>query len=204
MSENNPQLRPKASLITDPAGFTTANVTEINPGEGALDVNVVGGGGTGGGPVTITGPGGVNTAIVTAEGALDVAPSAPLVQNVVQTTGVLANGSSATLDVPMPLAGPLQFLWVTVSAFSRIEAYDTAAHRTADAARPYATPPGPSVAGIISDAVLLSALSLRYTDTFGENGDSPLGDTIYFTVTNLSGAPAAITFNISYTNSLTS
>ena len=201
MSDANPQLRPKAALITDPNGVTTANVTEINPGEGALDVNVVAGG-SGGGPVTITGPGGVNTAIVTDTGALDVALTAPLVQNVVQTTGVLVNGSSATLDVPMPLAGPLQLLWVTVSAFSRIEAYDTSAHRAADAARPYATPPGPSVAGIISDAVLLSTLSLRYTDTFGENGDSPLGDTLYFTVTNLSGGPAAITFNISYTNSL--
>ena len=43
MSQANPQLRPKAALITDPLGVITANVTEINPGEGALDVNIAAG-----------------------------------------------------------------------------------------------------------------------------------------------------------------
>jgi hypothetical protein len=200
MSQANPQLRPKAALITDPLGVITANVTEINPGEGALDVNIVGGS-SGSGSVEITGPGGVNTAIVTADGSLDVVNTAPLVENVILTTGSLANGASAALTAQIP--GPFQMLWAAVSAYCRVEAYSTAAVQAADAARPVTQVPTPANAsGVISDGLLLATLALGYENTFGLNGDTPASNTIYFTITNLSGTAAAITVNIAYTNSL--
>jgi hypothetical protein len=101
------------------------------------------------------------------------------------------------------MLGPFQMLWAAVSAYCRVEAYSTAAVQAADAARPVTQVPTPANAsGVISDGLLLATLALGYENTFGLNGDTPASNTIYFTITNLSGTAAAITVNIAYTNSL--
>jgi hypothetical protein len=210
MSENNPQLRPKAALITDANGFNTANVTEISPNVGALDVNLVGG--SAGNPAA--GPTGqpvpaeadyvgyndngtlVGVSLTSPLPVMDI----PIVQNVIVTTGVLANNASVETTAQIP--GPFQLLWITASAFCRVRAYSTAAAQAADLSRPSSQTPTPATStGIISDAVLTSSLALGYLDTYGLNGDTPASNTIYLTITNLSGAPAAISINVAYTDS---
>ena len=193
MSDANPQLRPKSTLITDAGGVFTANVTPA----GQLEVTASAGSSS----VMITGPGGTNTAIVTAAGALDVAVIPPVVQNVLVTTAALANNASAEVTVQIP--GPFQLLWITVSAFCRVRLYSTAAVQAADLSRPSTQTPTPATAtGIISDAVLTTSLALGYLGTFGENGDAPATNTIYTTVTNLSGSLTTISINVAYTNTL--
>ena len=124
----------------------------------------------------------------------------PIVQNVIVTTGVLANNASVETTAQIP--GPFQLLWITVSAFCRVRAYSTAAAQAADLSRPSSQTPTPATStGIISDAVLTSSLALGYLDTYGLNGDTPASNTIYLTITNLSGAPAAISINVAYTDS---
>ena len=210
MSQENPQLRPKAALITDPGGFIAANVTEINPNEGALDVNVVAGAagnaaaGPTGSPVPLDADyigyndNGtlVGVSLTNPLPVMDI----PIVSNVIVTTGVLANNASEEDTAQIP--GPFQLLWITVSAFCRVRAYATAAERAADLGRPSSQTPTPATStGVISDVVLTSSLALGYVDTYGLNGDTPTSNAIYLTITNLSGSPAAISVNIAYTDS---
>lgn len=113
------------------------------------------------------------------------------------TTASLANGASEQGSATVAKATLL--LRITGSAKCRVRLYSTAAYRAADIARAAGTDPV-GEHGIMTDILFpdgnltwdLSPLALL------TNGDTTATTSIYYTITNLSGATAAITVTLTH------
>jgi hypothetical protein len=115
--------------------------------------------------------------------------------NVDVTTASIADNASATGTVT--LGKSFELFKVTVDRDCRVRLYQTSADRTADAARAIGTDPD-SAAGVICDLVFDGFTEIVTSPRIsGNNQDSPVTDTIYYSITNLSGATStvAVTFN---------
>lgn len=130
------------------------------------------------------------------EGAIQV-QALPFDGVVSGTTGVVASGAGADLDVT--LGATFEVLSLTTNAPARVRIYDTAAHRAADASRAIgATPAG---AGLIAEAVTAAGqLTVTFNpDADGANGDTPQANTAYLRVDNEDATAEAITVAITRT-----
>ena len=116
-----------------------------------------------------------------------------------KTTASLANNAVETGS--MTLVKSFLVLEVAVSAYARVSLYATLAAATADASRPFTTPP---TAGAQTELILDVQLDSTYGSTSlvmspiapGANMDVSPADTIYYNITNLSGSSAAITVTL--------
>lgn len=115
-----------------------------------------------------------------------------------KTTASLTNGQTETGS--MTLAKTLALLGATTTKDCRIQLYETAAYRDADAARLIGINPEPgTLNGIIADLVLTSAVGTWdfSPPLLGANRDVTPGDVIYYRITNL-GTTGAITVTVTY------
>ncbi len=114
------------------------------------------------------------------------------------TTASLTNGQSQTGT--LALAKTLALLGASTNGDVRVQLYETAAYRTADAGRAVGTNPTPGTQnGIVADFVLTSALGTWdfSPPLLGTNRDVTPTDTIYYRVTNL-GTTRTITIGLTY------
>lgn len=111
------------------------------------------------------------------------------------TTSSLVNNADTTGTVSLAKVATL--LEITVDRNARIRFYQTAAARTADAARVFGAGPYPE--GLIFDVLLDGTTGLDYSFTppvICVNGDSPRVSDIYWTIQNLSGATHTVSVDI--------
>jgi len=117
------------------------------------------------------------------------------------TTSSLANNDTETDSIAM--AKTFQLLIVQVSNYARVRLYSTLAARTADAGRGVGLPvPWGSMSGVIADISMTPALGIltwmMSPAALGFNDDSPVTQTIYAAITNLSGSPTTIMVTLTY------
>ena len=105
---------------------------------------------------------------------------------VTQTTASLANTAVENSTVTLAKTGHL--LYLIADRACRVVLYATAAARTADAGRGIGTPPTPGT-GVLCEFVFPSAETI-YTGQMIDyyNGDGSPSSSIYYAITNLSGA----------------
>jgi hypothetical protein len=99
-----------------------------------------------------------------------------------------------TEDGEVALGQSFELYKVVVDRHCRVRLYQTAAARTADAARPIGTDPE-TAAGVIADLVFtaLSGLTIICQPRIpGENHDGPVTSTIYYAITNMSGGTQTV------------
>jgi hypothetical protein len=124
----------------------------------------------------------------------------PQSTTVAVTTASLAAG--AIENDALTMAKMFTVYQVVVSGPARVRLYSTSAARTADASRSNQVPPTPGTQhGIIADLYLDTADKYTWTCSPaipGFNNDGTQATTIYAAITNLSGAPAAITATLYY------
>lgn len=116
---------------------------------------------------------------------------APQRQTTVKITGSLAN--EATENTTVTLAKTACVLYVTADRACRLRVYSTAAHRTADAARPVGADADEHspVLEFVFDATLLR---IDASDGINvHNSESSYSDALPVAIQNLSGATAAVT-----------
>lgn len=109
------------------------------------------------------------------------------------TTASLAN--NATENGTVTLGKSFELYKVVVDKHCRVRLYQTAADRTADAARPIGTAPDAGeglITELIFDAIVGNTIRLA-PRAAGENQDTPVVDTIYYAITNMSGGTATVT-----------
>lgn len=109
------------------------------------------------------------------------------------TTASLANLASGTGS--FALAKAFKIISIGVDNKARVQLYNTSASRTADAARAELLPP--TTTGVIVDVTVDNASTWALTpEPIGSNGDVSVTNTIYYQVTNESGATNTITVTI--------
>lgn len=122
--------------------------------------------------------------------AIAAMPSRATVQ--AQTLG-MALDAEQTYDVVMPKGYRLLKLEGSLNA--RVQAYTTAAARTADDARPASTPPSGTSHGVILDAEISAAEPIHFTPAIdGWNGDTPAAEVAYVRVTALAAGDSTVVF----------
>lgn len=122
-------------------------------------------------------------------------------QETVVTTASLAN--NATEDDVVALGKSFELFKVEADRHCRVRLYQTAAARTADAARPIGTDPD-TAAGVIADFAIDGTSGLTIVcqpRVSGENHDAPIVSNIYYAITNMSGG--ASTVEVTFTHAIT-
>jgi hypothetical protein len=148
--------------------------------------------GTGGGTVI------QNTTVVTSSSSSSSSSSAIVAVPTSITTAVLNPGQQ--FAGALTLSRSFQLLALTSNVAARVRLYGTASAQTQDSGRALDVAPSPGTTqNLITDVALDTApFQWTFQNRIGANGDSPQKQTVYLTVTNLSGSSVAITLSLIY------
>lgn len=149
-------------------------------------------GGGGGGNAVVS-------SVITQSSGSNPAPVQLAAKQVSVTTTPLGPGATFTGAFAVTTES-FQLLSLTASTQARVEIYGTAFSQTADLSRAIdVPPPAGSTQNIITDVAMDTVpYAWNFQNRIGANGDNPQKPMAYVTVTNLSGAVAAITVTLQY------
>jgi hypothetical protein len=151
-------------------------------------------------PVTSQGSSTTTTAVITAtsSGGSTTPGNPPTSKTASITTPIIISGN--TFQGTILLAKSFLLYTLAVNNACRVRLYSTSSAQSTDLSRGLGIPIGLGTGqGIISDVEIDSAPTIfQYTNTDGSNGDSPQGNVVYVTITNLSLSNVAITATITY------
>lgn len=123
----------------------------------------------------------------------------PLRDEIVETTGSLADAASEDIDVTAIGASSLRLISLETDVEARVRVYGTDADRDADAARPVGTDPTGDHGVLLDFVTTTGDLAPRLSPQVDcSNLDAMPTDTLYMRVTNLSGSTDTVEVTLTY------